>query len=225
VERGNLPDRQRTLRATLDWSYGLLDVHERLFFARLAVFVGGWTLEAAEPVCDVGDEVEVLRHMSALVDKSLAQQTNVRHEPRFTMLETVREYALERLEESGELDRLCRRHAGYFLELAEEERASQGPLQGAWLDRLETEHDNLRAALAWSLSPPGRYGNGPTVNRCSFSLLVYARTSQRVPYVAAERCSGVATPLLRVPRRSSSPDGWPSSRVSLYWLTRWRRKA
>ena len=155
MERGNLPDRQRTLRATLDWSYGLLDVHERLFFARLAVFVGGWTLEAAEAVCDVGDEVEVLRHMSALVDKSLAQQTNVRHEPRFTMLETVREYALERLEESGELDRLCRRHAGYFLELAEEERASQGPLQGAWLDRLETEHDNLRTALSWSLSPQG----------------------------------------------------------------------
>lgn len=90
----DLPDRQPTLRATVDWSYGLLDVHERLFFARLAVFVGGWTLEAAEAVCDVGDEVEVLRHMSALVDKSLAQQTNVRHEPRFTMLETVREYAL-----------------------------------------------------------------------------------------------------------------------------------
>jgi predicted ATPase/DNA-binding XRE family transcriptional regulator len=152
----NLPDRQRTLRATLDWSYDLLDEDERLLFARLAVFVGGWTLVGAEAVCDVGDEGEVLQRMSALVNKSLVQQTNIRHEPRFTMLETVREYALERLEMSGKLERLRRRHAEYFLELAEEEeRASQGPRQRAWLDRLETEHDNLRAALEWSLSSQG----------------------------------------------------------------------
>ncbi len=153
----DLPDRQRTLRATLDWSYSLLEMAERSLFARLAVFAGGWTLEAAEAVCDVGDEVEVLQEMSALVDKSLVQQrANDQDEPRFTMLETVREYALEQLEESGELERLRRRHAIYFLKLAEEEeRASQGPLQGVWLDRLETEHDNLRAALAWSFSPQG----------------------------------------------------------------------
>jgi len=154
----DLPERQRTLRATLDWSYGLLDVSERALFARLAVFAGGWTLEAAEAVCDVGDEAEVLQHMSALVDKSLMvqQQGSIQHEPRFAMLETVREYALERLEEDGELESLRRGHASYFLELAkEEERASQGPLQRAWLDRLETEHDNLRAALEWSLSPQG----------------------------------------------------------------------
>jgi predicted ATPase/DNA-binding XRE family transcriptional regulator len=119
----DLPDRQRTLRATLDWSYDLLDEEERLLFARLAVFVGGWTLEGAEAVCDAGDEGEVLQHMSALVDKSLVQR---------------------------------RRHAGYLLELAEEEeRASRGPLQRAWLNRLETEHDNLRAALEWSLTPQG----------------------------------------------------------------------
>lgn len=150
----DLPDRQRTLRATLDWSYKLLGVAERLLFARLAVFVGGWTLEAAEAVCEAGADAEVLHYMSALVDKSLVQQqANIQHEPRFTMLETVREYALERLEESGELERLRRRHASYFLDLAgEEERASQGPLQKAWLDRLEAEHDNLRAALAWSLT-------------------------------------------------------------------------
>jgi predicted ATPase len=152
----DLPDRQRTLRATLDWSYGLLN-EERLLFARLAVFVGGWTLEGSEAVCDVGDEVAVLQQISALVDKSLVQQRgSIQHEPRFTMLETVREYALERLEESGELERLRRRHASYFLELAEEEeRASRGPLQRAWLDRLETEHDNLRASLEWSLTSQG----------------------------------------------------------------------
>ena len=153
----DIPDRQRTLRATLDWSYDLLSAAERLLFARLAVFAGGWTLEAAEAACDVGNQEEVLQHMSALVDQSLVhQQGSSQHEPRFTMLETVREYALERLEESGELERLRRRHACYFLGLAEqEERASRGPLQRAWLDRLETEHENLRAALAWSLTSQG----------------------------------------------------------------------
>jgi predicted ATPase len=153
----DLPDRQRTLRATLDWSYDLLSAAERSLFARLAVFKGGWILEAAGAVCEVGDETEVLEHMSALVDKSLVQQRSIdRHEPRFTMLETVREYALERLEKSGDLGRLRRRHTAYFLKLAEEEeRASQGPLQGVWLDRLEREHDNLRAALSWSLISQG----------------------------------------------------------------------
>ena len=149
----DLPDRQRTLRATLDWSYDLLDLEERSLFAHLAVFVGGWTLDAAEAVCDVGDGAEVLRHLSALSYKSLVRQTNAHDEPRFTMLETVREYALERLEEGGEGEGTRRRHAGVFLRLAEEEvRASRGPLQRVWLDRLEAEHDNLRAALEWSLT-------------------------------------------------------------------------
>ena len=153
----DLPDRQRTLRATLEWSYGLLDASERSLFARLSVFVGGFTLEAAEAVVGGASEAEVLEYISALVDKSLVrQQETIQHEPRFTMLETVREYALERLEESGELERMRRGHANYYLELAEEsERASQGSLQGVWLERLETEYDNLRAALGWSLSPQG----------------------------------------------------------------------
>ena len=149
----DLPDRQRTLRATLDWSYDLLDAEERSLFAQLAVFVGGWTLEAAEVVCDIADRAAVLRHLSALVDKCLVRQTSAYNEPRLTMLETVREYALERLEESGDGEMSRRSHACYFLRLAEEEeRASRGPLQRAWLDRLEAEHDNLRAALEWSLS-------------------------------------------------------------------------
>ena len=107
------------------------------------------------------------------------------------MLETVREYGLEQLEERGELERLCRRHAGYFLELAQEaEQASQGPLQGAWLDRLEAEHDNLRAALAWSLGTKG--GDAEMGLRLSGALLShfwYIRTLQRVPHVAAA-CPG-----------------------------------
>ena len=173
----DLPDRQRTLRATLDWSYRLLDVDERSLFAHVAVFVGGWTLEAAEAICDVGNEAEVLQHLSALVDKSLVQQQgSIRHEPRFTMLETVREYGLERLKERGEVEMLCRRHASYFLELAEEaERASQGPLQGAWLDRLETDHDNLRTALAWSLSPEGDVETGLRLTGALLSHFWYVR--------------------------------------------------
>jgi predicted ATPase len=153
----DLPNRQRTLRATLDWSYDLLSVAERSLFARLAVFAGDWTLEAAEAMCDIGDEAEVFEHMFALADKNLVhQRASDGHEPRFAMLETVREYALERLEESGESEMLRRRHAAYFLKLAEEEeRASQGPLQMEWLNRLETEHDNLRAALSWSLTSQG----------------------------------------------------------------------
>ncbi len=158
----DVADRQRTLRATLDWSHDLLSAAERLLFARLAVFVGGWTLAAAKAVCDVGDEAEVLQHVSALVDKSLVRrQADIDHEPRFTMLETVREYAMERLEDCGELEKVRRRHAVYFLRLAEEEeRASQGPLQGVWLDRLESEHDNLRGALSWSLFFQGGTGIG-----------------------------------------------------------------
>ena len=114
----DLPDRQRTLRSTLDWSYDLLDAEERSLFARLAVFVGGWTLDAAEAVCDIGDETGVLRHLSDLADESLVRQTNTHDEPRFSMLETVREYALERLVQDGEVERYRRRHAGYFLRLA-----------------------------------------------------------------------------------------------------------
>ena len=114
-------------------------------------------MEAAEAVCGVDDEVEMFEHLTALVDKSLVQQRSTdRHEPRFAMLETVGEYGTERLEESGELGSLRRRHAAYFLKLAEEEeRASQGPLQRVWMDRLEIAQDNLRAALSWSLTSQG----------------------------------------------------------------------
>lgn len=200
----DLPDRQQTLRATLDWSYGLLDVDERSLFAHLAVFVGGWTLEAAEAVCDIGDEAEVLQRLSALVDKCLVQQQGgIRHEPSFTMLETVREYGLERLEERGELERLCRRHARYFVELAEEaERASQGPLQGAWLDRLETEHDNLRAALAWSLSPGGDAEMGLQLTGALLSHFWYIREHHSESRMwlqrALERSSGATAARAKV---------------------------
>ncbi|HEX9599772.1 MAG TPA: adenylate/guanylate cyclase domain-containing protein [Gaiellaceae bacterium] len=130
--------RQQTLRATIGWSYELLNKHERHLFARLAVFPGGCTLEAAEEIAEAD-----LDTLQSLVDKSLVRHT----EDRFWMLETIREYATERLEESGEAEELQRRHAGHFLALAEEAEPHLPAYRREWLDRLDAEHDNLRAAV------------------------------------------------------------------------------
>ncbi len=151
----DLPLRQQTLRATLAWSYGLLSQDEKTLFRRLAVFVRGCTLEAAEAVCTAqGDlEIDVLEAVAGLVDKSLLRpETQADGQPRLLMLETIREYALERLTESEETEAIGRRHAHYFLALAEQSQPElRGPKQTAWLERLEQEHDNLRAALEWAL--------------------------------------------------------------------------
>jgi predicted ATPase/class 3 adenylate cyclase len=133
--------RQQTLRAAIAWSHELLTEDEQRLFARLAVFAGGSTLEAAEQITDAD-----LDTLQSLVDKSLVR---VREGNRFWMLETIREYAVEQLEESGEAERLRRRHAEYFLELAEETEPLAREVDPATLDRLEEEADNLRAALDW----------------------------------------------------------------------------
>jgi predicted ATPase/class 3 adenylate cyclase len=131
--------RQATLRATIAWSYDLLADEEKRLFARLAVFAGGCAVEAAEQVAEAG-----LDALQSLVDKSLLRHT----QERFWMLETIREFATERLEDMEESDELRRRHAEHFLTLAEEAEPNLfGASPGAWLDRLEREHDNLRAAL------------------------------------------------------------------------------
>ncbi|MDP9372367.1 MAG: tetratricopeptide repeat protein [Chloroflexota bacterium] len=148
------PSRQQTLRATLDWSYALLDERERTVFRRLAVFAGGWALAAAEAVC--GDERvpgdDVLTILAHLVDKSLVLAEAGAEAARYRLLETVRQYAWEWLLESGETERIRQGHAEYYLALAETaETELTGPEQAAWLDRLEREHGNLRAALRWSL--------------------------------------------------------------------------
>jgi predicted ATPase len=142
--------RQRTLGATIEWSHELLSEKEKILFSRLSVFSGGWTLEAAEKVC-AGDGVgedEVLELLSSLVDKSLVVVARGDEQVRYRMLETVRQYALGKLGESEERANVRARHANFFLDLSEEsEPALAGPEQAAWLERLETEHDNLRAAL------------------------------------------------------------------------------
>jgi predicted ATPase/DNA-binding SARP family transcriptional activator/DNA-binding CsgD family transcriptional regulator len=149
--------RHRTLRATLEWSHELLSEAEQALFRRLSVFAGGWTLEAAEEVCS-GEGIEqgdVLDVLSELVDKSLVVVEASPGEegvPRFRMLEPVRQYGQERLQESGTAERLRERHAQYYLALAQEaEPELEGADQTRWMDRLETEHDNLRAALSWTL--------------------------------------------------------------------------
>src|SRR5262249_17862827 len=151
----DLPARQRTLRDTIDWSYNLLDLGEQTLFARLSVLVGGCTIAAAEAVCNASGDLAnyALDWLAALADKSLLQQAQgLDGEPRFAMLETIREYALERLEQNGEVESLRQAHLDYFLALAEQaEPELTGPRQAEWLERLERQHDNLRAALAWAL--------------------------------------------------------------------------
>lgn len=148
--------RQQTLRAAIEWSYNLLLEPERILLRRLSVFVGGWTLEAAEAACGA-DPIgggEVLDLLTSLVEKSLVlYEEQGGGEARYQLLETVRQYARDRLLESGEADTLRARHRDFFLSLAEAaEPKMRGPEQDAWLARLEAEHDNLRAALEWCRS-------------------------------------------------------------------------
>ncbi len=146
----DLPQRQQTLRATIDWSYDLLSPAEQKLFRRLSVFVGGCSLEGVEAVCDTkGDlDLDLLDGTSSMVDKSLLQQVEQPNgESRFVMLETIREYAREKLEASQEEAQTKRAHAAYCLVLAEEETTEQSGAD--WLERFTLEHDNFRAALEW----------------------------------------------------------------------------
>jgi predicted ATPase/DNA-binding NarL/FixJ family response regulator len=146
--------RHRTLRATMDWSYELLSGEEQILFRRLSVFAGGWTLEAAEEVCagEGVEQSEVLDLLASLVDKSLVLVSEQDGEARYRLLETVRQYASEKLEESGEAEEVRSRHAAWFVALAEEAGSHlKGHRQEAWLGRLDTEHDNLRVTLSWVL--------------------------------------------------------------------------
>ncbi len=149
----DLPQRQQTLRAAMNWSYELLSPAEQKLFRRLSVFVGGCTLEGAEAVCDTkGDlNLDLLDGLASLVDKSLVQQIEpANDELRFVMLETIREYALEKLEASEEEASTKRAQAAYCLVLAEEGAAEHSGTEGTeWLGRFALEHDNFRAAMEW----------------------------------------------------------------------------
>lgn len=147
----DLPARQRTLRGAIAWSHDLLDVPARRLFARFSVFVDGASLNAAEAVCgDAG--IDVLDGLAGLVDQSLIRQEEADGEPRFTMLTTIREFALEQLTGSGEAERMAERHAAFFVGLAEGSAPGlTGPHQKRLLDELARENGNLRAAVNWSV--------------------------------------------------------------------------
>ncbi|HLY63535.1 MAG TPA: protein kinase [Terriglobia bacterium] len=148
----DLPLRQQTLRAAMDWSYDLLNAAEQKLFRRLSVFVGGCNLEGVEAVCNTKADLDLdlLDGMASLMDKSLVQQVEpAKGESRFVMLETIREYALEKLEVSGEKALAKRAHAAYCLVLAEEVSEQSGAEGAEWLERFALEHDNFRAALDW----------------------------------------------------------------------------
>jgi len=154
----DLPERQRTLRSTLDWSFDLLTADEQAVFARLGVFAGTFDLPAAEAICDSaaaaragpGPVAPVIDTLGSLVDSSLVRPGIRNDEPRFGLLETIREYALERLRDRGDWQEAHDRHASYFVAFADPTPTElQGAGQLAWLDRMETEHGNLGAAMSW----------------------------------------------------------------------------
>lgn len=149
--------RHRTLQALIDWSYELLTEAEQVVFRRLAVFAGGWTLEAAEAVC-VGEEIktdEVFDLLAHLLDKSLVPAEEPNKTARYRMLETIRQYSLAKLAASGEADAVRKRHADYYLVLTGEGKFINPQLRQPWNEHIEVEYDNMRAALAWSHSVEG----------------------------------------------------------------------
>jgi predicted ATPase len=169
----DLPERQRTLRNTLEWSFGLLTAGEQALFARLGVFAGSFSLPAAETIGAESTQEshaqgpgQVMDTLGALVESSLVRPQTRRDQPRFALLETIREYALQRLREGGDWVPAHDRHAAYFLALAAPAGADlEGPGQLAWLDRLEAEHDNLLAAMSWLA------GHGPLEQAVGLSLV------------------------------------------------------
>jgi len=177
----DLPARQRTLRDTLAWSYTLLAPREQSLYRRLAVCVGGCTMEAAEAVCAIADAPDFIDRLGALVDHSLVRLVSEEleqpggparfEEPRLVMLETVRAYGLVCLEASGEEDDARRAHASYYVALVEDAaRGLRGPEQERSLARLDREHANVRAALDWALSPAGRGDDGELALRLATAL-------------------------------------------------------
>ncbi len=146
-------ERHQTLRAAIDWSYNLLPANEQILFRRLSVFVGGWTLQAAESICGDNLDVEVFELLEQLINKSLVQMETMAGQTRYSMLETMRQYASEKMAGAGESDMLRAAHLKYFLNLAETSAPHLiRPEQLEWLAKLDTDYENLRLALEWALS-------------------------------------------------------------------------
>ena len=201
--RTGLP-RHQTLRALIDWSYDLLTPAEQTVLDGLSVFAGGWTLEAAEVVTSAGDTGEwlVLDHLAALVDKSLVQAEEIRGSTRYRLLETVRQYAAEHLAQRGgaELDDTRAAHRDHYLALVETADAHlRGRDEAVWLDRLEAEFDNIRAALAFSIADPD--GAEPGL-RLAAGLRWFCNMRGRAGEVLAALNALLERPDARLPTRS-----------------------
>ena len=212
----DLTARQQTIRGAIDWSYDLLDDAEKRLFARLSVFVGGWTLETAEAVCGEGLPVDVFGGLESLADKSLIRQIGGSEgEPRFVMLETLREYAAEKLAQIGEAGPLHNRHLACLLALSDcAEQELVGPDQVAWLDRLEVEFDNIRAALRWSLAADREAGLRIVIGLSRFWRVrgYYSDGSRWLTLLLAEPAASVSP---RIRARAMSLHGEIKS-----WLAR-----
>jgi predicted ATPase/DNA-binding SARP family transcriptional activator len=167
------PARQQTLRGAIDWSYQLLNEEEKALFAALGVFARGWTRPAAEAVCGPSCTGDVGKGLASLADKSLLQRHGEGDEPRFAMLQSIREYALELVERKGLLATIAQRHADYFSGLAERARVERnGPQMASWMQWMNAELDNLRTALAWGLDPAADAARAVTGARLAWALAV-----------------------------------------------------
>lgn len=207
----DLPPQHRTLRHAIQRSYELLAEQERVLFRRLGIFTGGWSLEAMETVCsceEVPDGRLLVETLHALIGKSLVRtETALTGEQRFLMLETIREYALERLEANGEAERLRRQHATYYQVLGEQVWLTEdGPVSGgAWVRRLQPDYDNLQSALAWSQTEAG--DSEAALQLCSSLDMLWASRGMRGEAIAA------------MERALRHPLG--VGRTVAHWITRW----
>lgn len=201
VSSGAGPARHQTLRASVEWSHQLLSGPERAVFRRLAVFVGGWTLEAAEAVCALPTGApgsapglrgvghgDVAGLLASLVDRSLVQAEHTPAASRYRLLEVIRAFAAERLAESGELAEARKRHALYYTEFCEQARAQQyGPHLAVWARRVDPETGNLRAARAWCGENPARSALGLRLAAAAYGYWhIYGRLSEGVDWLESE---------------------------------------
>jgi len=186
----DLPRRQQTIRGAIDWSYDLLDDAEKVLFARLGIFVGGWTLDSAESVCGGEGSVNVLNGIESLLNKSLIRPMEGRSgESRFSMLETIREYAFEKLSQRAEFESIRRAHADFIAALLEQVRVAAGSREEVtWFIRLDDELDNLRSAVEWTLE-----NNQPRLAMLAGRpyLYWYERVNIREPLRWLERALGM----------------------------------
>ena len=199
----DLPARQQTLRAAIAWSYDLLPLAEQTLFRRLAVFVDGWTWEAAETICQAAGPLtyDILDGLASLVDQSLVrQEEQAEGEARFSMLQVLREFGLERLTETGELEATRTAHATYYLALAEEaEPLLRGNQQAHWFNRLEQEYENQRAALFWLLEQARNRGETEEGKRAAEQVLRLSAALAQYWYVRGYFREGLTENAVRMP--------------------------